>query len=254
MARYLSRLTSDGRKPGVTSTGQILDSHDGNLEVAASWKRALRSREPRDTAHIILSAKAGTPREAFVDAARATLAHEFAGHKYAFALHTDKRHVHVHAIVRMDNVRGGAYTPISATSNAGARHSRKKRAIVISRWRRSSASNRPMVPPTNSKTSPWRSATTPRRRSISVCGTAGRGWNAPKGAWEETERGVHVPSRVEGRRRANDSAHQWRALSRVPLFGAEPPMTLRLHPAIPGGEFGDAAKGRAAFYQGSRQG
>src|SRR5271163_4141036 len=111
VARYLSRLTSDGRKPGVTSTGQILDSHDGNLEIAASWKRALRSREPRDTAHIILSAKAGTPREAFVDAARATLAREFAGHKYAFALHTDKRHIHVHAIVRMDNAEGKRLHP-----------------------------------------------------------------------------------------------------------------------------------------------
>ena len=234
VARYLSRLTSDGRKPGVTSTGQILDSHDGNLEVAASWKRALRSREPRDTAHIILSAKLGTPRDAFVDAARATLAHEFAGHKYAFALHTDKRHVHVHAIVHMDNARGGRLHPNigdfqrwRATLAEEARH----RHIPMEEIKRFEQAHSPAYKLKDVAMAERDDATPAQHLRLQK---AGRGWNAAKGAWEETERGVHVPSRVEGRRRANDSAHQWRALSRVPLFGGEPPMrsdSLRLYRA-----------------------
>ena len=224
VARYLSRLTRDGRKPGVTSTGQTLDNHDGNLEVAASWKRALRSREPRDTAHIILSAKAGTPRDAFVDAARATLAREFAGHKYAFALHTDKRHVHVHAIVRMDNIRGGRLHPNigdfqrwRTTLAEEARH----RLIPMEEVKRFEQANSPAYKLKDIAMAERDDATPAQHQRLR---TAGRTWNAAKGAWEETERGVHVPSRPEGRRRANDSAHQWRALSRVPLFGAEPPM------------------------------
>jgi hypothetical protein len=224
VARYLSRLTRDGRTPGVTSTGQILDSHDGNLEVAASWKRALRSREPRDTAHIILSAKAGTPREAFVDAARATLAREFAGHKYAFALHTDKRHVHVHAIVRMDNARGGRLHPNigdfqrwRTTLAEEARH----RHIPMEEIKRFEQANSPAYKLKDVAMAERDDATPAQHQRLR---TAGRTWNAATGAWEETERGVHVPSRVEGRRRANDSAHQWQALSLIPLFGAEPPI------------------------------
>ena len=223
VTRYLSRLTRDGRTPGVTSTGQILDSHDGNLEVAASWKRALRSRVPRDTAHIILSAKAGTPREAFVDAARATLAREFAGHKYAFALHTDKRHVHVHAIVRMDNIRGGRLHPNigdfqrwRSTLAEEARH----RLIPMEEIKRFEQANGPAYKLKDVAMAERDDATPAQHQRLR---TAGRSWNAAKGAWEETERGVHVPSRVEGRRRANDSARQWQAVSRVPLFGGEPP-------------------------------
>jgi len=224
-ARYLCRLTSDGRKPAVTSTSRIVDSHEANLEVALSWKRDLRSREPRDTAHIILSAKAGTPREAFVDAARATLAHEFAGHKYAFALHTDKRHVHVHAIVRMDNARGervhpniGDFQRWRETLAEEARH----RHIPMEELRRFEQANSPAYKLKDVSMAERGDATKAQHQRLHA---AGRTWNLAKGVWEQTERGVHVPSREEGRRRANDSAHQWRALTQVPLFGAEPPVS-----------------------------
>ena len=224
-ARYLGRLTRDGRKPAVTSTGRILDSHEGNLEVAGSWKRDLRSREPRDTAHIILSAKAGTPREAFVDAARSTLAREFSGHKYAFALHTDKRHVHVHAIVRMDNARGerlhpniGDFQRWRETLAEEARH----RHIPMEEIKRFEQANSPAYKLKDVSMAERGDATQAQHQRLQ---SAGRTWNLAKGVWEQTARGVHVPSRAEGRRRANDSAHQWQALTQVPLFGAEPPLS-----------------------------
>ena len=50
----------------------------------------MRSSGPRDFAHVILSAKAGTEKVAFMDAARATLAKEFEGHEYVFVMHTNR--------------------------------------------------------------------------------------------------------------------------------------------------------------------
>ncbi len=59
----------------------------------------MRSQGRRDFAHVILSAKAGTDKEAFMDAARATLAKEFSGHVFVFVIHTNRLNIHVHAAV-----------------------------------------------------------------------------------------------------------------------------------------------------------
>lgn len=114
-ARYLAQLTTGGSQParavqldknGAVTGFSSLEGHKDNLAEARSWNRDLRSQEQRDVAHIILSAKPGTDRDAFLDAARATLAREFAGHHYAFALHTNRAHIHVHAVVRMQPEMG----------------------------------------------------------------------------------------------------------------------------------------------------
>ena len=39
------------------------------------------------------------------------LAREFAGHKYAFALHEDRQHIHVHAVVKMKAETGERLDP-----------------------------------------------------------------------------------------------------------------------------------------------
>jgi Large polyvalent protein-associated domain 7/Relaxase/Mobilisation nuclease domain len=231
-ARHLHRLTGDGKKAGLASVGRILDSHEANLEEANSWKRSLRSREPRDTAHIILSAKAGTSQEAFVDAARATLAREFAGHKYAFALHTDKRHIHVHAIVRMDNSEGKRLHP----GIGDFRHWRetlaeeaRRRHIPMEEIRRFQQANTPAYKLKDVGMAERNEATEAQHKRLEA---AGRAWNHAKGGWERTERGVHIPSRAEGRRRAHASAHQWRAIGESSRFAPEPPLSseaLRLY-------------------------
>uniref|UniRef100_UPI000B33BC59 relaxase/mobilization nuclease domain-containing protein n=1 Tax=Pseudomonas mediterranea TaxID=183795 RepID=UPI000B33BC59 len=77
-------------KDGGFTDATTLIGHNANRQEARDWKRDLRSREQRDVAHIILSAKPGTDKDAFIDAARAMLATEFAGHNYAFALHEDR--------------------------------------------------------------------------------------------------------------------------------------------------------------------
>ena len=119
-ARYLTQLTRGGSRPlhsmrlhrdGSFSTATTLIGHDANLRQAKDWKRDLRSREQRDVAHIILSARPGTDRQAFVDAARAMLAKEFAGHEYAFALHEDREHIHIHAVIKMRAETGERLDP-----------------------------------------------------------------------------------------------------------------------------------------------
>ena len=81
------------------------------LEIAKVWRPAMRSSSPRDFAHVILSAKPGTDEEAFMDAARATLAREFKGHEYVFVMHTNRRHIHVHAAVRLTSAAGEKLHP-----------------------------------------------------------------------------------------------------------------------------------------------
>jgi hypothetical protein len=224
-ARHLHRLTRGGEKAGLASGGRILDSHVANLEEANSWKRSLRSREPRDTAHIILSAKAGTPQQTFFDAARSTLARTFAGRKYAFALHTDKRHIHVHAIVRMDNGAGkrlhlgiGDFRHRRETLAEEAR----RRHIPMEELRRFEQANSPAYKLKDVGMAERNEATEAQHRRLEA---AGRAWNRAKGGWEQTERGVHVPSRAEGRRRAHESAHQWREVGESSTFAEEPPLS-----------------------------
>ena len=46
-----------------------------------------------------------------MDAARATLAREFKGHEYVFVMHTNRRHIHVHAAVRLTSAAGEKLHP-----------------------------------------------------------------------------------------------------------------------------------------------
>ncbi len=81
------------------------------LEIAKAWRPSMRSSAPRDFAHVIMSAKPGTDKEAFMDAARATLAREFSGHEYVFVMHTNRQHIHVHAAVRLTHAAGKKLDP-----------------------------------------------------------------------------------------------------------------------------------------------
>lgn len=108
----LSRLTHDGQ-----AIGEDGRSIAGEMQVRATaqaWSKGLNSFTPRDTMHVILSAKAGVDKEALVRAARGFLHHQFPEHKFAFALHDDKEedgHMHVHAIVAVKGEDGQRLRP-----------------------------------------------------------------------------------------------------------------------------------------------
>ena len=86
--------------------------------VQKEWRGGLHSRKSRDVMHVIMSARAGTDVASFERAARDFLAHQFAGHRYVFAMHDPasdpkeagdggkRPHVHAHAIVAMRSDAG----------------------------------------------------------------------------------------------------------------------------------------------------
>jgi type IV secretion system T-DNA border endonuclease VirD2 len=83
-------------------------------EVTRDWGRHLRSQTPRDTMHMVVSAKAGTDEKAFANAVRAFLHQQFADHKFMFGVHTDKSeagHIHAHAIVAVRSESGTKLHP-----------------------------------------------------------------------------------------------------------------------------------------------
>lgn len=120
VARYLGQLRKGGShrviangmdRSGRPAADHVLEGERTVLDEAKDWRRDLRSQERRDVAHIVISARPGTPKDAFVDAARAMLAREFAGHRYLFTTHEDRRHIHVHAVVKMQSETGERLHP-----------------------------------------------------------------------------------------------------------------------------------------------
>ena len=131
------------------------DNFNPNLQLAKAWRPSMRSSAPRDFAHVILSAKPGTDKEAFMDAARATLAKEFAGHEYVFVMHTNRRHIHVHAAIRLTSPTGEKLHPGIQDFNrwrATLAEQARERNVPMEAVRRSTRRTRP---PTSSKTSKW---------------------------------------------------------------------------------------------------
>lgn len=199
-ARYLSHLTKRGELPAETEAGKPLVGHQANLDTAKSWKRYLRSREARDVAHVIISAKPGTDRTAFVGASRATLDRSFPDREYVFALHENRAHLHVHAVVKMVDSRGQRMDP---------------NIHDLRRWRETMAQEARQRGIAMEAPSRFEQANPPgfklkdiRRVERGVASEATR-----RRVEAVRQRAVHVPTRPEGRARAKSVAEQWRQLA-----------------------------------------
>lgn len=86
---------------GLTKHGQLVGS-------------LLQTRQPRDFMHLLLSGPANVDRDRFVLAGRDFLREQFAGHRYAYAVHnrTDmQKHPHLHVIVALRNAGGRTLNP-----------------------------------------------------------------------------------------------------------------------------------------------
>jgi hypothetical protein len=85
---------------------------DWDLDMDVHGQPSARSvrgrRKPSKLVHnIIFSMPPGTPPDKLVKAVRGLIANEFAlKHRYAFTLHTDEPHPHVHLVVRAVSERG----------------------------------------------------------------------------------------------------------------------------------------------------
>lgn len=208
---YLAQLTSGGSRPAqsvrLTRDGKFAEpttliGFSANKSEAKDWKRDLRSREQRDVAHIILSAKAGTDKDAFVDAARAMLATEFAGHQYGFLLHEDKEHVHVHAVVKMKAETGERINPYTGDFQRWRETLAKEageRNIPMDAVSRFERSNPPAYKLKDIRRVERGVASDNVRRRVDAV-RSGQ---------------PHIPTREEGRKRANEVLQGWRAVEAV---------------------------------------
>jgi hypothetical protein len=196
----LCRLTRDGEVTATLHSGKELSSRSGNWAAANAWKRALRSREVRDVAHVILSAKPGTDKQAFVDASRAMLAREFAGHEYVFALHTDRDHLHVHAAIKMVDAQGRRMHPNIAD---------------LRRWRETMAQEARLQQIPMEAMSRFEQARAPAY-GLGDARMVARG-TAPEVVRRRVEavrtNAIYVPVRAEGHARAAAAVAGWRAVS-----------------------------------------
>lgn len=108
VAWEISKLAT--KQGAVSSSGSPIKTDSDIKSAAALWSKSLRSQSPRDTMHLVLSAKSENDPKATLSAARAFLHDQFKDHKFVFALHTDKAkeagHIHVHAIIAVRNGSG----------------------------------------------------------------------------------------------------------------------------------------------------
>ncbi|RXJ82166.1 relaxase/mobilization nuclease domain-containing protein [Arcobacter sp. F2176] len=93
-----------------TSNGEILTNIQDINKIYNEWQTTFSSKNRtngKDADHILFSTSEipGTNDKEIMAAARDTLNKEFRdkGYEYVFALHTDKEHTHVHAIIRSFN-------------------------------------------------------------------------------------------------------------------------------------------------------
>lgn len=216
----LAALTKAGALPAETDAGIGLEEaahrhfakQPGNairsnpknfnpaLEIAKTWRPAMRSSSPRDFAHVILSAKPGTDEEAFMDAARATLAGEFKGHEYVFVMHTNRRHIHVHAAVRLTSATGEKLHPGIQDFNRWREtlaEEARERHIPMESVRRFDQAHAPAYKLKDAKMVERGIAPESVRRRVERVKT----------------REIHRPTRDEGRRRAGEAVSEWKSLA-----------------------------------------
>jgi type IV secretory pathway VirD2 relaxase len=112
LGQRLSTLIS--KAPARDHLQRPIRTAEDMRDVTRDWGRHLRSQSPRDTMHMVVSAKAGTDVKAFTNAVRSFLHQQFADHKFMFGVHTDKAeagHIHAHAIVAVRSERGTKLHP-----------------------------------------------------------------------------------------------------------------------------------------------
>ncbi|PWI49783.1 hypothetical protein B5K03_34190 [Rhizobium phaseoli] len=74
----------------------------------------MQTRQPRDFMHLLLSGPANVDRDRFILAGRDFLRAQFAGHRFAYAVHNRhdlEKHPHLHVIVALRNANGRTLNP-----------------------------------------------------------------------------------------------------------------------------------------------
>ena len=120
---HLDYITRNGDLDLETDRGDILKGREEVKEYFKEWSKDFsdspRHKNQRDTMHMVLSMPENTPPEAVRQAARSFAKETFGkNHEYAFALHTDEPHPHVHLTVKMRGFNGQRLNPRKADLQA----------------------------------------------------------------------------------------------------------------------------------------
>lgn len=111
----------------------------------------MQTRQPRDFMHLLLSGPANVDRDRLIQAGRDFLKEQFAGHRYAYAVHNRNdfgKHPHLHVIVALRNSSGKMLNPnIRDFTEWRARFADKarERGIPIDRQKRIERAGPPPV-------------------------------------------------------------------------------------------------------------
>ncbi|MBO9111881.1 hypothetical protein J5288_24475 [Agrobacterium sp. S2/73] len=103
------RYTQGAARREVRTTDHRQLTEEGKIVGAL-----IQTRQPRDFMHLLLSGPAKVNRDQFILAGRDFLKEQFAGHRYAYAVHNRndlEKHPHLHVIVALRNGSGKTLNP-----------------------------------------------------------------------------------------------------------------------------------------------
>jgi hypothetical protein len=146
---------------------------------------------------------------------------EFAGHEFAFALHTNRGHLHVHAVVRMENIEGKRLDP---------------KIQDFRRWRETMAeeARERRIPMESHSRFDLAHAPGYKLKDIQMVERGVAPEYVRRRVENSKTNSIHVPVREEGRRRANETFQSWTALKADPRSAQGPalaPGAVRLYRA-----------------------
>lgn len=220
LGQRLSALVSKG--PARSYEDKAVRNAEDVRDVTRDWGRHLRSQSPRDTMHMVVSAKAGTDVKDFTNAVRSFLHDRFSDHKFMFGVHTDKAeagHIHAHAIVTVRSETGTKLHPgpsdLAQWRVSYAAHAREHSLQVVATRAAEQASSRSYGPKDKSIVDV---ATTPRperkERDRAYSGDP-RNANLIRNAQDrmETARAnpIRIPETERERAGVTESLAHWRA-------------------------------------------
>ena len=114
-AHIEDRPGKSGRYQRSTERREITTADHKQLTTEGKVVGALlQTRQPRDFMHLLLSGPANVDRDQFVEAGSDFLRTQFAGHRYAYAVHNRndlEKHPHLHVIVSLRNTSGRTLNP-----------------------------------------------------------------------------------------------------------------------------------------------
>lgn len=252
LGQRLSALVS--KAPALDHMQMPIRNAEDILQVTRDWGRHLRSQSPRDTMHMVVSAKVGADVKAFTNAVRSFLHHQFADHKFMFGVHTDKAaagHIHAHAIVAVRSESGTKLHPgpsdlVQWRANYAA-HAREHGLQVVATRAAEQASSRSYGPKDKSIVD-VASNPRPERKQQDLAYTSDpRNANLIRNAQVRIEKAranpVRIPVTERERASVKESLEHWRGMAKAdPSSELARTMVDRLAVAKEAGDALDALK------------